>query len=232
MTPFSLTEIDAVVFDVIGTLVDEDAVVVDAARRLAADTGVTSASSLRDRWVAALDTAMAAVVTESAPWRPHARLVAEAARDAVTALGGTWGDAAEAVAASVDVAYAAWPEVPDATAALREHVLVAALSNGDLDALARVAHAQRLCWDVVLSTGAVGTFKPAARAYLHVIDTLRLEPSRTLFVAAHPWDLRAAAGHGFRTAYVARPGAERPTADDRVDVEVEDLTGLVAALSG
>jgi 2-haloacid dehalogenase len=45
-------------------------------------------------------------------------------------------------------------------------------------------------------------------------------------VAAHPWDLRAAARHGLRTAYVARPGAEPPAPDDRFDVRVSDLAEL------
>src|SRR3546814_14626237 len=61
------------------------------------------------------------------------------------------------------------------------------------------------------------TFKPAPAAYRYAIDTLGIDPARTLFVAAHPWDLRAAAEYGFRTAYIARPAAERPSAGDRFD---------------
>lgn len=82
-----------------------------------------------------------------------------------------------------------------------------------------------------LSTGSVRTFKPAPAAYQYAIDALRLDPARTLFVAAHPWDLRAAAEHGFRTAYIARPGAQRPSADDRFDLHADDLTALVESLS-
>jgi hypothetical protein len=41
----------------------------------------------------------------------------------------------------------------------------------------------------------------------HLVEVVVFDP---LFVAAHPWDLRAAAEHGFRTAYVSRPAAERP----------------------
>jgi 2-haloacid dehalogenase len=229
LSTLSLAEIDTVLFDVIGTLVDEDAATLDAAGRVAAAARLTAPRALRDHWVAALDRAMAEVVAGRAAWRPHVELVTDAAQEAVVALGGTWTEAAEAAAAALDREHVAWPEVPGATAALCEHVLVAALSNGDVDALARVAHAQRLCWDVVLSAGAVHTFKPAPRAYRYAVETLRLEPARTLFVAAHPWDLRAAAEHGFRTAYVARPGAEPPLATDAFDLHVADLDGLVAA---
>lgn len=118
-----------------------------------------------------------------------------------------------------------------ATAALRKNCLVAGVSNGDLDSLARLANANAISWDAALSTGSVRTFKPAPAAYQYAIDALRLDPARTLFVAAHPWDLRAAAEHGFRTAYLGRPGAQRPSADDRFDFHADDLTALVESLS-
>jgi 2-haloacid dehalogenase len=130
--------------------------------------------------------------------------------------------------ASLDSEHPAWPDVAAATAALRRDRLVAGVSNGDLDSLARLANTNAISWDIVLSTGAVRTFKPAPTAYRFAIDTLRLDPARTLFVAAHPWDLRAAAEHGFRTAYVARPGAERPSEADRFDLAVENLAELLA----
>ena len=50
-------------------------------------------------------------------------------------------------------------------------------------------------------------------------------------MAAHPWDLRAASEHGFRTAYIARPGAKRPSADDQFDLHADDLAALVESLS-
>jgi 2-haloacid dehalogenase len=109
--------------------------------------------------------------------------------------------------------------------------LVAGLSNGDLDSLARLANTNAISWDIALSTETARTFKPAPAAYRYAIDALRIDPARTLFVAAHPWDLRAAAEHGFRTAYIARPGAERPSAEDQFDLEVEDLSALADFLN-
>lgn len=136
-----------------------------------------------------------------------------------------------ALAENVDAEYPAWPDVAPATAALRKGRLVAGVSNGDLDSLARLANTNAISWDVALSTGSVRTFKPAPAAYQYAIEALRLDPARTLFVAAHPWDLRAASEHGFRTAYVARPGAERPSADDQFDLLADDLTAVVESLS-
>lgn len=222
---------EAIVFDVIGTLVDEDTTWRDVSDQVAAASGLGDASRLHQRWVAALDERMSAVVDGDAPWQPHQRLVDESARHAIAELGGSPTAETEALTASLDAEYLAWPDVARATAALRRHCVVAGVSNGDLDALARLSNANAISWDVALSTGAVRTFKPAPAAYEHAIRTLRIDPARTLFVASHPWDLRAAAEHGFRTAYVARPGAERPSTDDLFDLALDDLDELAALFS-
>ncbi|MCV7136726.1 HAD-IA family hydrolase [Mycobacterium hodleri] len=224
-------QIDAVVFDVIGTLVDEDGTWQAVAERLAAEAGVDDGAALYTVWAEILEQQMNAVVDGTAPSRPHRQLVNDSAREAITRSGGNPAPAALALVQDLDSEYPAWPDVAPATAALRKNHLVAGVSNGDLDSLARLANTNAISWDVALSTGSAGTFKPAPAAYEYAIDALRLDPARTLFVAAHPWDLRAASEHGFRTAYVARPGAERPSADDSFDLYAEDLAALVELLS-
>ena len=52
-----------------------------------------------------------------------------------------------------------------------------------------------------------------------------------MMVAAHPWDLRSAAGHGMRTAYIARPGEGIPAADDSFDVSAGSLADLAELLA-
>lgn len=229
--PFDGADIGAVVFDVVGTLVDEGPAWETVSRRLATEARVRDAEKLRSMWATVLDERMTAIVEGRAPWRPHREVVADAAREAVARAGGVASRAGRTIAASLDGAYPAWADAAPATAALRRHRMVAALSNADLDALARLAHTQELDWDIALSTGAVATFKPAPAAYRYAIDALRLDPARTLFVAAHPWDLRAAALHGFRTAYLARPGAEPPSPEDRFDVQADDVRALVDVLA-
>ena len=225
-----LKQVEAIVFDVIGTLVDEDLTWARAAERLAAEAGLDASADLYTPWVELLERHMDAVVQGDAPWRPHRDLVSDSAAEAITGAGGTPSSDALAVVASLDCEYPAWPDVAPATAALRRKRLVAGVSNGDLDSLARLANANAISWDLALSTGAVRTFKPAPAAYRYAIETLRIEPARTLFVAAHPWDLRAASEHGFRTAYVAHPGAERPSEGDQFDLAVEDLSALASLM--
>ena len=224
-------QVDAIVFDVIGTLVDEDGTWATVAKRLAAEAGVDDGAALQTAWAETLERLMNAVVDGTASWRPHRQLVGDSASQAITQAGGNPSHAALALVQDLDSEYPAWPDVAPATAALRKDFLVAGVSNGDLDSLARLANTNAISWDAALSTGSVRTFKPAPAAYQYAIDALRLDPARTLFVAAHPWDLRAASEHGFSTAYVARPGAQRPSADDRFDLHADDLAALVELLS-
>jgi 2-haloacid dehalogenase len=229
--PLTPDQVDAIVFDVIGTLVDEDGTWARVAGLLASEAGLDESADLLARWVELLERLMNAVVDGDAPWRPHREFVTDSAREAIIAAGGNPSSAALALVASLDCEYPAWPDVAPGTAALRRHRLVVGVSNADLDSLARLANVNAISWDLALSTAAVRTFKPAPAAYRYAIDALRIDPARTLFVAAHPWDLRAAAEHGFRTAYVARPGAERPSADDRFDLEIEDMSALAGMLT-
>jgi 2-haloacid dehalogenase len=49
-------------------------------------------------------------------------------------------------------------------------------------------------------------------------------------VAAHPWDLRAAAAQGLLTAYIQRAGEGAPEPSDTFDLAVPDLTALADRL--
>jgi 2-haloacid dehalogenase len=119
-----------------------------------------------------------------------------------------------------------FPDAPEALRALAAGHLVVALSNADLAELADTSARGGLAWHAVLSAELVRAFKPDPGVYAFALERLRLDPAQTVMVAAHPWDLRAAARHGLRTAYVARPGAEPPAAGDRFDFAVRDLAEL------
>lgn len=62
------------------------------------------------------------------------------------------------------------------------------------------------------------------------IVALSLDSRRTLMVAAHAWDLRAAAGFGLRTAFIQRTGEDEPEPSDEFDLELPDLAALAAFL--
>ena len=102
-----------------------------------------------------------------------------------------------------------WPDAAAALAALARRFTVVALSNGNLSMLASVSARGGLTWHAVLSAELVGARKPDPAVYRFALDRLALDPARTLMVAAHPWDLRAAAACGLRTAYIERAGEGR-----------------------
>ena len=222
----TLSDIENLCFDVVGTLVDDDSAFSAAADRLAAVCAIDRPAALRTRWEENLDDRMSAVIAGQSAWRPHRELVVKAARHAIGSFGAPTSLETDAIASALVTQYQAWPDVEEGTARLSRHLLVAGVSNADVSSLARLAQANRISWHLALSTGAVGTFKPARAAYQFAIDALSVDPARTLFVAAHPWDLRAAAEHGFRTAYIRRPNAERPSEQDSFDVEADDLLML------
>jgi 2-haloacid dehalogenase len=105
-----------------------------------------------------------------------------------------------------------------------------ALSNGNLSMLTDMFTAGGLTWHCVLSGETVRAYKPDPAVYRFALDRLALNPRRTLMVAAHPWDLRAAAAFGMHTAFVQRTGEGVPEPSDRFDLTVPGLAALAAQL--
>jgi 2-haloacid dehalogenase len=186
----------ALIFDVVGTVVDADGTLRDEAGERAGEL-----TARLDALLAGLD-----------GWRSMEALRREA-----------YGDER---LATIGHRLRPFPDAPDALRALAASHKLVALSNADLAELVDTSIAGGLTWHAVLSAELAGAFKPAPAAYAFALERLRLDPAATTLVAAHPWDLRAAARHGMRTAYVARPGADAPAPGDRVDLQVSDLAEL------
>jgi 2-haloacid dehalogenase len=100
--------------------------------------------------------------------------------------------------------------------------------------LVDLARAASLPFDCILSTELVKSYKPDPRTYDLVSGLLAVRPEQTMMVAAHPYDLAAAAGQGMRTAFVHRPREwgsgkkERP--DFPVDIVAGDFLDLASQL--
>jgi len=130
-----------------------------------------------------------------------------------------------------------WPDAVEGLTQLKQNYVLATLSNGNVALLTNMAKHGDLPWDAILSAELFGHFKPDPEVYLGAARLLGLAPEQVMMVAAHPGDLRAAASHGLRTAYIPRPlewGPDRPQPgkrdDDRFDIEVGDLVELAAVL--
>jgi 2-haloacid dehalogenase len=127
-----------------------------------------------------------------------------------------------------------WPDAVSGLTSLRTRFILATLSNGGMAHLVDLNRAAHLPFDCVLSVELVRAYKPDPRVYRLVPDLLAVRPDQSMMVAAHGYDLAAAAGEGMRTAFVRRPqewGTGKPeTLDISVDIVAEDFVDLANKL--
>ena len=220
-------------FDVLGTLVDETRSIraeVEAAVAAAGDDH-NAGRLLADEWGRRHEALVDEIANGRAPWRSNVALRRAALDDAVaaTGLGHLAADVLDDLA-SVGFRMRLWADSSAALRAMARSFTVVALSNGTMAELAHLSRAGDLLWHAVLSGELVEAYKPDPAIYRLALEMLGLDPAQTMMVAAHPWDLRAAATHGMRTACVSRPGAAAPSNRDRFDVYADDLHHLARQL--
>jgi 2-haloacid dehalogenase len=129
----------------------------------------------------------------------------------------------------------AWPDVPEGLKRLREHHLLAPVSNGNISIMVDLARRNRFPWDAILGAEVAGDYKPKPRVYLASCAAFDLAPGQCMMVAAHSNDLAAAAACGLRTGHVTRvdeygPGTGEKGPTVKVDVAARDLLDLAAKL--
>ncbi|MBR7828311.1 haloacid dehalogenase type II [Actinospica sp. MGRD01-02] len=221
--------IDTLLFDVLGTVVDEAGSMRAEVAAALADVGAAGrADEVTSAWSRRFATLVSAI-REGAPWRSTDELNAEALASALRD-GPRLPEADVSRLALVGHRLRPWPDARAALRKLSERYTVVALSNGNLSMLADLFSAGGLTWHCVLSGEMVHAYKPDPAVYRLALHRLELDPSRTLMVAAHPWDLRAAANLGLRTAYVQRAGEGDPEASDVFDLVMPDLAALAEEL--
>ncbi|KAH9931344.1 HAD-like domain-containing protein [Fomitopsis serialis] len=99
-----------------------------------------------------------------------------------------------------------WPDSSAGLYGVKKFAIIGTLSNGSVRTLIDMAKYADLPWDLVLSSELLGSYKPNPKTYLGAVQHLSLtHPSQLCMVAAHMYDLRAAASHGLRTVFVRRP---------------------------
>jgi 2-haloacid dehalogenase len=225
------SDVDTLVFDVLGTVVDEAGTMrAELAAALApAGFPASQAEKLNAAWARGFG-ALVDQIAAGAPYRSTDELNAEALAGALRD-GPELPDAAVRRLALVGHRLRPWPDSAAALHRLAGRFTVVALSNGNLSMLTDLFAAGGLTWHGVLSGELVGAYKPDPAVYRLALDRLALDPGRTLMVAAHPWDLRGAATHGLRTAYIERAGEGEPEPSDVFDLTVPDLAALAAHLA-
>ncbi|WP_030622299.1 haloacid dehalogenase type II [Streptomyces sclerotialus] len=217
--------IDAVVFDVLGTLVDEPAGIRAGIRELAPSLDDPRIEQLLALWQQHIDREQRRILDGARPFLPSDGLDLEAARLVAEAVG-IDDPAAVTALASSGRRLAPWPDTVAGLARLAGRFPLIGLSNASRTALLGINAHAGLRWHQALSAEDVRTYKPDPAVYQLAVTVSGRPPERLLMVAAHAWDLRAAQHLGLRTAYVARPVGDPPTPSDRFDLYADHLADL------
>lgn len=219
-------DIDVLVFDVLGTLVDEPAGIRAGIRKFAPSLAEAEVEQLLSVWQKHVEQEQRRIVAGERPYAASDVIDREAAQAVADAVGA--GDAAELALAARRLP--PWPDTVDGLARLAERFPLVGLSNASRTVLLDLCANAGLRWHTVLSAEDARTYKPAPDVYRLAIDVAGRAPERLLMVAAHAWDLRGAQEAGFRTAYVGRPVGDPPAPADKFDLQAAGLADLADQL--
>jgi 2-haloacid dehalogenase len=225
----NMVQIDAVVFDAYGTLLDVHTAMAKHAQRLGANWPQISADwrqkQLEYTWVRSL----AGPELHRDFWR--------LTEDALAWTAARYGISDTALLADVLMAYRQldpYPEVPRVLRQIRDWRLpVGILSNGEPGMLADAIRSSGLndLLEFVLSVETVGAFKPTPAVYRLAEHRLGLTGGQIGFVSSNPWDAFGAHAFGFQVFWINRTGQPDEYDLRRVATELSDLAALPGALS-
>ena len=226
----SFTDVQALVFDVFGTVVDwRSGVARESTPFLARYAPGADPAAFADAWRRRYAPAMEEVRSGR---RAFTRLDVLHLENLVATLP-EFGIASAAVPSSeLDALNLAWRKLdpwPDSISGLtrlKHRFIIAPLSNGNIRLMLDLAKRAALPWDAILGAEIAEAYKPSPKAYLRNAEALMLEPENVCLVAAHNNDLAAARRCGFRTAFIPRPTEHGP--NQTTDLEPEEDWDAVA----
>ena len=232
--------IQALLFDVFGTVVDWRSSLIVRCERLGRENRLTADwASLVDDWRAEYEPSMAAVRGGQRPWTNLEQLH----RESLEKLLPRYGLSASAVTETLKAEMVRgwhildpWPDSVPGLARLKTKFIIGTLSNGSFRLLTDMAKYAGLGWDAVLCSDLFRRYKPDPAVYLGAAELLDTAPENIMLVAAHNYDLAAARKCGYRTGFVARPTEYGPRqkkdfkAESDWDVIANDFNDLAARL--
>lgn len=225
----SPSDIDVIVFDILGTLVDEPAGIRRGLRAVLPDIDDSRTSELLGVWQRHVEEQQQEVLAGRRPYVGSSVIDLEAAACVAAEAGISDADAVRALAGSGQ-RLEPWPDSVQALDRIASCFPVVGLSNAANSALTRISAHAGLRWHQLLSAEDAHSYKPHPDVYRLAITNSGCSPDRLLMVAAHAWDLRGAQAVGMRTAYVERPVGDPPSAMDSFDLHAESLDALATTL--
>ncbi|MDQ0905484.1 haloacid dehalogenase type II [Streptomyces canus] len=225
-----IRDVEVVVFDVLGTLVDEPSGLRAAIREAVPASDEAQVDELLALWQRYGERQQQRIGQGDRVYANTAVIDAEAAQ-LVAARAEITDPPTVCRLATAGQRLPPWGDSLVGLEQLSRRYPVLGLSNAAHTALLRLNTHAGLRWHQALSAEAVQAYKPAPEVYQLALDTAGCAPDRVLMVAAHAWDLRGAQAKGLRTAYVHRPVGDPPTSRDTFDGRFEGLGELVRAMT-
>ncbi len=226
----SFIDVQALIFDVFGTVVDwRGGVARESAPFLARYAPSANPAAFADAWRRRYAPAMEEVRSAR---RPFTRLDVLHLENLVATLPEFGIDPGAIPSSELEALNLAWRKLdpwPDAVSGLtrlKRRFIIAPLSNGNIRLMLDLAKRAALPWDAILGAEIAQAYKPSPKAYLRNAEALMLEPERVCLVAAHNNDLAAARRCGFRAAFIPRPTEHGP--HQTTDLEPEEDWDAVA----
>jgi 2-haloacid dehalogenase len=221
-----LSEIEVLVHDVFGTVVDWRSAVTADGEALGARLGITGVDWQRfvDDWRGTYGPSMNRVRNGELPWT-DLDVLHRMGLDLLLTRFGIADALSEAEKAWFNLTWhrlRPWPDSLPGLTRIKTRFIIATLSNGTARLLTDMAKHCRLPWDAVLGSDLVRHYKPDAEMYRAAIQLLGSgDPGSVMMVAAHNNDLLAASTHGMKTAFVGRPYEYGIEQSDDVQAEHE-----------
>jgi 2-haloacid dehalogenase len=230
--------VKALLFDVQGTATDFHSTVCGEAQRVSAGRhpGVDWPDLVR-RWRAGYFAALEAARGRHDGWVSVHSVYRDALETVLHESGIT--DFSDAEREELTLAWQRlepWPDVAPGLSWLKSEFTLATLSNADVSTVINISKRARLPWDAIFAAEMAGVFKPDPAIYQMAATYLGLDPADIMMVASHKYDIRAAAGLGFRTAFIARPlefgadGEADVAYSDEFDINASDFLDLADQL--
>jgi 2-haloacid dehalogenase len=130
----------------------------------------------------------------------------------------------------------AWPDFAPALARLKRRYVCVSFTILSLALVVAVSRRNAIAWDAVIACEMLRVYKTRPEAYQRAAELLRTPPSQILMVACHNFDLDAARGEGYRTAFIRRPdewglaGPPDPTPNPACDIVADGFAELADRL--
>ncbi|MFG2028836.1 haloacid dehalogenase type II [Streptomyces sp. NPDC048825] len=224
------SDIEVVVLDVLGTMVDEPGGLRAAIREAVPASDDASADQLLTVWQEHVEHEQRRIEEQSRAYA-NTEIIDREAAQRVADRAGLTGSEAIGRLATASQRLKPWNDSVAGLTRLARRFPVLGLSNAGRATLLRLHAYAGLRWHQALSAEDARAYKPAPEVYRLAIDAAGCPPERVLMVAAHAWDLRGAQAAGMRTAYVHRPGGDPPKGTDTFDWRSNTLDELVAELT-